>query len=157
MEGRRRERHLVERHPRADEHAGRGAADRDRRALQSHALRDPVRGLRALPEREGAAIVDKRRVDLPSGFDTIVEVGLLPTDPGKPITGYVLAFGGWSKKCFAYALTTSAKGPGAEQAVGDRLALFMERSFLRMRFASDLTPVVPREKPPVGPSPLGGP
>lgn len=108
-----------------------------------------ARDLRPLPEREGAAIIEKRRVDLPGGFDTVLEVGLLPSDPGKPITGFVLAIGGWSKRCFAYALTTSAKGPGAEEAVADRLALFVERSFLRMRFGSDLTPLVPREKPPL--------
>jgi hypothetical protein len=95
--------------------------------------------------------VERRRVDLPDGFDTILEVGLFPTNPGQPIAGFVLAIGGWSKKCFVYALITRAGGPGAEAAVGDRLALFVERSFLRMRFSSDLTPVVPREKPPVGP------
>ncbi len=106
-----------------------------------------ARDLRALPPREGASVIDRHRVDMPSGFDTIVEVGLLPSDPGQPITGYVMAFGGWAKKCFAYALTTTAKGRGAEEAVADRLALFIERSFLRMRFASGLTPVVPREKP----------
>lgn len=108
-----------------------------------------ARELRALPVRDDAIVIEKKRVDLPSGFDTVVEVGILATKPGKPITGYVLAFGGWAKKCFAYALTTSAMGRGAEEAVGDRLALFVERSFLKMRFASDLSPVVPREKPPI--------
>lgn len=110
-----------------------------------------ARDLRPLPEREGATIVERRRVDLPDGFDTILEVGLLPTNPGEPIAGFLLAIGGWAKKCFVYALVTRASGPGAEGAVGDRLALFVERSFLRLRFESDLTPVVPREKPPVGP------
>lgn len=119
-----------------------GLANRTR--CEAHA-----RELRTLPEREGAIVIDKRRVDLPSGFDTIVEVGILATTPGRPITGYVLAFGGWAKKCFAYALTTTAIGRGAEEAVGDRLALFLERSFLKLRFASDLTPAVPREKPPL--------
>lgn len=107
-----------------------------------------ARELRVLPEREGAVVLERRRVDLPSGFDTIVEVGLLPTAPDKPIAGYVLAFGGWAKKCFAYALTTSAKGRGAEEAVGDRLALFVEQSFLHLRFGSDIAPIVPRERPP---------
>lgn len=119
-----------------------GLANRAR--CEAHA-----RELRALPARDGTSVIDKHRVDLPQGFDTIVEVGLLPTDPGKPITGYVLAFGGWSKRCFAYALTTTAHGRGAEEAVADRLALFMERSFLRIRFASGPKAVVPREKPPL--------
>lgn len=110
-----------------------------------------ARDLRPLPEREGATIVDKRRVDLPDGFDTILEVGLLPTNPGQPIAGFLLAVGGWAKRCFVYALVTRASGVGAEAAVGDRLALFVERSFLHLRFPSDLTPLVPREKPPVGP------
>jgi hypothetical protein len=110
-----------------------------------------ARDLRPLPDREGATIVEKRRVDLPDGFDTVLEVGLLPTNPGQPIAGFLLAIGGWAKRCFVYSLVTRAGGPGAEEVVGDRLALFVERSFLRVRFSSDLTPVVPREKPPIGP------
>lgn len=108
-----------------------------------------ARETRDLPAREGAVVIEKRRVDLPSGFDTTVEVGISPTAPGQPIQGYVLAVGGWAKKCFAYALVTKATGVGAEEAVGDRLALFLERSFLRLRFGSDVSPVVPRERPPV--------
>lgn len=119
-----------------------GLANRSR--CEAHA-----RDLRKLPEREGAIVIEKRRVDLPSGFDTVLEVGILAIKPGRPITGYVMAFGGWSKRCFAYVLTTTASGRGAEEAVGDRLALFVERSFLKLRFASDLSPVVPREKPPI--------
>lgn len=119
-----------------------GLANRAR--CEAHA-----RDLRKLPDREGAVVIERRRVDLPSGFDTIVEVGIVATVPARPITGYVMAFGGWSKKCFVYALTTSAIGKGAEEAVGDRLALFLERSFLKLRFGSDLTPLVPREKPPL--------
>jgi hypothetical protein len=107
--------------------------------------------VRKLPDREGAAVLDRRRVDLPDGFDTVLEVGLLATPPGQPITGYAIAFGGWAKKCFAYVLTTSAKGKGAEEAVGDRLALFVERSFLHIKFSSSLGSAVPREKPQFGP------
>ena len=102
----------------------------------------------ALPDREEAAVLEKRRVDLPSGFDTTLEVGLLAAQPGKPITGYAVAIGGWSRRCFVYVLTTTAQGAGAEEAVADRLALFVERSFLRLRFESDLTPLVPRERAP---------
>jgi hypothetical protein len=108
-----------------------------------------ARDLRNLPERDGAIVLERRRVDLPDGFDTVLEVGVLPTNPGQPIAGFVLAIGGWSKKCFVYALVTRAAGPGAEEAIGDRLALFVERSFLRMRFSSDLVPLVPREKLPI--------
>lgn len=108
-----------------------------------------ARDLGALPDRARATVMDRRRVDLPSGFDTILEVGLLSAEPGKPITGYALAIGGWSKRCFVYVLTTTAQGRGSEEAVADRLALFVERSFLRLRFESDLTPPVPRERPPL--------
>ena len=101
----------------------------------------------AMPDRSGGVVLERRRVDLPSGFDTVLEVGLSSAEPGKPITGYALAVGGWSKKCFVYVLTTTAEGRGAEEAVADRLALFVERSFLRLRFESDLTPAVPRERP----------
>lgn len=110
-----------------------------------------ARDLRPLPEREGAMILERRRVDLPDGFDTVLEVGLTPSSPGEPIEGFLLAIGGWSKRCFVLALVTRADGPQAEATVGDRLALFVERSFLRMRFPSSLTPQVPREKPPLGP------
>ncbi len=106
-----------------------------------------ARETRDLPVREGAVVIEKRRVDLPSGFDTVVEVGLSPTGPNDPIEGYVLAIGGWAKRCFAYALTTKAKGKGAEEAVGDRLALFLERSFLHLKFSIDVSPSVPRERP----------
>ncbi len=102
----------------------------------------------ALPDRAKGAVLEKRRVDLPSGFDTVLEVGLLSAEPGKPISGYLMAVGGWSKRCFVYVLTTTAQGRGAEAAVADRLALFVERSFLKLRFESDLTPLVPRERPP---------
>lgn len=107
-----------------------------------------ARDLLPLPEREGATMVDRQRVDLPSGFDTVLEVGLAPTNPGQPIEGFLLAIGGWAKRCFVYTLTTRAAGPGAEQAVGDRLALFVEKSFLDLRFTTDLVPTVPREKLP---------
>lgn len=110
-----------------------------------------ARDLRPLPAREGATIVEKRRVDLPDGFDTILEVGLSAVSPGQPIEGFLLAIGGWAKKCFVFALVTRAKGTQAEAMVGDRLALFVERSFLKLRLTSDLTPLVPREKPPLGP------
>ncbi len=100
-------------------------------------------------DREGATIVEKRRVDQPADFDTVLEVGVLPVTPGAPITGFAMAIGGWSKRCFVYVLTTTASGRGAEQAVADRLALFVERSFLQLRFESDLAPLVPREKPPL--------
>ncbi|MEZ4302411.1 MAG: hypothetical protein R3B70_46215 [Polyangiaceae bacterium] len=109
-----------------------------------------ARDLLPLPEREGATIVERQRVDLPSGFDTVMEVGIEASEPGRPITGFVMAIGGWAKRCFVYALTTSAQGSGAEEAVGDRLALFVERSFLKLKVEDETKATVPREKPPIG-------
>ena len=54
-----------------------GLANRSR--CEAHA-----RDLRKLPDREGAVVIERRRVDLPSGFDTIVEVGIVATVPARP-------------------------------------------------------------------------
>ncbi len=106
-----------------------------------------ARSWRALPEREGAEIVERRALGLPEDFDTVVEVGLIPPPPrapaGTPLQGFVMAFGGWAHRCFAYVFTTSASGVGAEQAVGERLALMMEGSLPKIVFESALEPKIP--------------
>ena len=97
-----------------------------------------ARRLRELPE--GGSEIDRRTVDSPTGFDTRVVTGVVAPAPGRPIVGYVVAFGALARRCFAYAFTTEATGQGAEGAVGERLAAMAAGSLERVRLQSELTP-----------------
>lgn len=120
---------------------------------------------RKLPDKEGADRVEQRSIDVPAGFDTRVEVGVITKVPGargatsssNVIRGFVLAFGGRAHRCFAYVFTTSAEGPGAERAVGERLATMVQGSLAKVRLRNDLAPELPREglpsEPPGAPPP----
>ncbi|MFO0755719.1 MAG: hypothetical protein U0359_04480 [Byssovorax sp.] len=108
---------------------------------------------RKLPDREGAEIVEQHALDVPADFDTRVEVGVVTPLPGgrgakakeSQIHGFVLAFGGKAHRCFAYAFTTAAEGPGAEQAVGERLATMAQASLAKVKLHSELSPEIGRE------------
>jgi len=76
---------------------------------------------RDLPSRGQA--ISRRFEELPAGFDTQVDVGLLMGSPGQEVGGYVLAFGASARRCFAFAFATVATGAGAEQLVADRLVV----------------------------------
>ncbi len=93
---------------------------------------------RDLPKRGQA--ISNRSIDVPRGFDTQVDVGFSASKPGEPLTGYVMAFGAWARRCFAFAYTTSATGADAEQKIGDRLALVQGRTLeaMRVQRATDL-------------------
>lgn len=107
-----------------------------------------ARALRDLPVRNEAGALSRQTVDVPPGFDTVVEVGFAHQAPGEPVTGYVMAFGGWARRCFAYAFTTAAAGPGAERIVGDRLAIMDARSLGGIELRSETAPTI-------GPQPRG--
>ncbi len=81
-----------------------------------------ARLLRDLPTRLGATIAS-RFLDVPEGFDTRVDVGFDATGDEAPLAGWVVAFGGLGRECFALAFTTTALGDDAERIVGDRLAV----------------------------------
>jgi hypothetical protein len=108
---------------------------------------------RKLPAKEGADLVEQRSLDVPPDFDTRVEVGVVTPLPGaravkdqpSGIRGFVLAFGGKAHRCFAYVFATHAEGPGAEQAVGERLATMVQGSLQKIRLRNDLDPTLPRE------------
>lgn len=104
---------------------------------------------RALPSRDGAEVVEQRALDLPRGFDTRADVALLPDRKGRGLYGFVLAFGGYSHKCFAYVYVTHAAGPGADRIVGDRLARMVEGSLSRLTFETDFDVPLERDTPPV--------
>jgi hypothetical protein len=110
---------------------------------------------RDLPARERADIVDRRRINVPPGFDTIVEVGVTPERPEDnaargdlAIEGFAMAFGGWAHRCFAFVLTTKASGKDAERLVAVRLATMVELSLLNVSIERETDPDVPREPVP---------
>jgi hypothetical protein len=100
---------------------------------------------RRLPEVDDTEVLERRRIDVPEGFDTEVRVAVSPEGPGKPIEAAAIAFGGWAHKCFAFAYTTHASGPGAEEVIGRRLAAVVQMTLGRLTVESDLTPAIPRE------------
>jgi len=100
-----------------------------------------ARLLRDLPSREGAEPVTRERIDVPPGFDTVVEVGLRRSSEPAVVRGQLLAFGGWARRCFAYVLTTEAAGPEAEDVVAERLALMHGRSLGDLELRSDTDPL----------------
>jgi len=78
-------------------------------------------------------------VKVPPEFDTVVEAFVTPANaPGGAITAFVLAFGGFERRCFAYVFTTSATGPGAEQAVGERLGAMVQGSLEKIGWSGEL-------------------
>jgi hypothetical protein len=113
-----------------------------------------ARGMRALPEREGSDLLEERAVNVPPDFDTALEVRIVAPQEGDSVRGFAMAFGGWVHTCFAYVFTTTAEGPGAEAALGDRLAAMTQSSLAgitmddpRHPFERGQVPVLPDESP----------
>lgn len=75
--------------------------------------------------------VDRQVLDVPSGYRTDLVVAVQPRKPG--IEGVALAFGAAVGRCYALVYTTSAVGPGAESAVGRRLAIVVDGIVRRVR------------------------
>ena len=108
--------------------------------------------------REHAELVERRTIDAPAGFDTVVEAGVTAPEPPRgagaaatgnvALRGFVVAFGGRKHRCFAYAFTTSATGPGASQIVGDRLATMEQGSLAKVALEEELAPKLGREPGP---------
>lgn len=92
---------------------------------------------RKLPERAGSRLLEARALALPPEHDTIAEVRLRPSTKTEPAEGFVLAFGGWAKRCFAFVFVTRAP---SERAVAERLATMVDGSLTRIRFESELLP-----------------
>ena len=106
---------------------------------------------RKIPERESADIVEKRAVDVPTGFDTVVEVGVIAparvgkkAKAGEDLRGVAMAFGGKGKRCFAWIYTTSAGGPSAEVVLGERLARMVQGSLSATATVNELEPQIDR-------------
>lgn len=106
-----------------------------------------ARTWRDLPSRAGRRLVSTSRLAVPPDHDTLAEVFLGPQQPTpQPTEGFVLAFGGWARRCFAYVFTTRGEN---ERVVMERLAVMLDGSLGRLRVESELAPVRPsREGPP---------
>jgi hypothetical protein len=103
---------------------------------------------RKLPERSDAEVMQERSLNAPDGFDTKVEVGLQPgKKPGDPISAFAVAFGSHVHRCFAWAFTTTAAGPGADAAIAERLAAMIDGSLAKVVLENELVPRIPRELP----------
>lgn len=109
--------------------------DRVRRAQ----CEERARASRTLPVRERADILERRRIDVPPGFDTVVEVGLVAKGPSAPIEAFAMAFGGRARRCFAWVFTTAALGPDAERAIADRLAAMTDGALASLALESELS------------------
>ncbi|MDI1442959.1 hypothetical protein [Polyangium sp. 6x1] len=100
-----------------------------------------ARTWRDLPAREGSRLVSASRLAVPPDHDTLAEVLLGPrATNGEGTDGFVLAFGGWAKRCFAYVFSTRG---ASERVVMERLAVMVDGSLRRMRFQSELSPARP--------------
>jgi hypothetical protein len=117
---------------------------RDENRMTREKCEATARSLRKLPLRDGAELVDSRRIDVPPGFDTQLDVALVDDRKGG-FFGFVLAFGGVGRRCFAYVYATHTSGAGADREVGDRLAKMVEGSLQSLTFESDLDVVLERE------------
>lgn len=105
------------------------------------------------PSREGADMVETFALAAPTDHATLVEVGVRSTrnQPGNrspEIEGFVMAFGGYARSCFAFSYVTRARGEGAERQVGERLARIAHTTLPTMRFGTDLEPEIERTPSP---------
>jgi hypothetical protein len=120
---------------RADELVGRGqceALSRGRRLL-------PPVDLRTL--EDGAAITQQT-------FDTRVWVAIDPgRGPGASLVGYVMAFGGFLRKCFAFVFSTQVDNAADEPVLSSRLAFVRARILGGLELDAFGTP--PRDTAPV--------
>ncbi|WP_437955799.1 hypothetical protein WME76_30505 [Sorangium sp. So ce119] len=103
---------------------------------------------RDLPRPDRSLTAVERRIDVPEGFDTVVEIGVADAPPGAPLAGFAVAFGGYGRRCFAFIAETRAAGPSAERLVAERLAAVVEISLGGLRLEREVAPAVPREPPP---------
>jgi hypothetical protein len=75
----------------------------------------------SLPRPEPSTIVEQRVLQVPSGFDVRLTVGV-EAEPGG-VHGYALAVGAATGRCYVAAFETTSFGPKAAERVADRLAV----------------------------------
>lgn len=94
----------------------------------------------SLPIIRDDAVLERRALAAPSGFDTELVVGVEPTAQG--IAGYALAVGASVGRCYVASFTTQVSGKNAEQEVATRLGLAVDRvlSGVRLRSVDERAP-----------------
>jgi len=106
-----------------------------------------ARLIRELPRSRAGAGLDQQIIRAPRDFDTASQVGVGSVGAGGELSGYVVAFGGSGRQCFAFAYTTTALGLGAERTIADRLAIMHDRSLRRIELHHDMDPVPRATRP----------
>jgi hypothetical protein len=100
------------------------------------------RSVRALPHLAPEEVVRVEDLDVPSGYDTRVEVAVRSLPDGV-VEGVLAAFGARIRRCVALLAVTRARGPGAERVVMSRLGLLATHTArsLSVRRIEDRVPV----------------
>jgi hypothetical protein len=88
-------------------------------------------------------------------YDTRIWVAVEPgSGPGSPITGHVMAFGGFLRKCYVFDFSTQIDGAADEPVLSSRLAFARARILGGLEL--DAFGLIPRQTPeaPAGPAPV---
>ena len=88
----------------------------------------------AIPAVHDEAVVERRALAAPSGFDTELIVGVEPSASG--ISGYAIVIGSSVGRCYAAVFTTAVAGARADEAVASRLGVMVDRVFGSVRVRS---------------------
>ena len=115
---------------------------RDENRMTREKCEDRARSIRKLPSRESATIIQHDTLSQPEGFDTTFDVGLVPDPAHDGIYGFILSFGGYAHKCFAFVYVTKDQGKDADSRVAERLAGMVEGTLKKLRFETELAPEI---------------
>jgi hypothetical protein len=88
----------------------------------------------ALPLVEPSAVVERRALSAPAGFDVRLVVGVTPAQNG--VHGYALAIGAGTSRCYVAAFETESEGAAAAERVAERLAVVVSGTFETLRVPS---------------------
>jgi hypothetical protein len=89
----------------------------------------------ATPELDPDSLLERRELDAPPGWSTELAAAVRPL-ADQQLEGVALAFGASAGRCLAILYTTRDSGPGAEAAIGRRLALVTAEVIPRVRLRS---------------------
>ncbi len=91
-------------------------------------------GRPSIPTVHDEAVLERRALTTPSGFDSELTVGVEPSAAG--ISGYAIAIGSSVGRCYAAVFTTVVAGNGAEREVAARLGVVVDRILSSVRVRS---------------------
>lgn len=91
----------------------------------------------SLPEPDEASVVDER-IESIGNDDTSVHIRAGFRREGEGIEGIVIASGVSIRRCFTLIFESRARGPGAEAAIVDRLAMVTEGIVPKLRLTTPL-------------------